>query len=221
MMKKKNQNGFTLVELVIVVCLMGIIMAAVMGLLSPATRFYNKVQNTKDQEAVAISVGKAVANEIQYAKAVKIVSSDSATIPSVDSTYTKCVILANAETKPKKNAPGIVYKCDANGSNKKAVMGADLYEGDYYNVTIGENSVGSNDPNNKDNNSNYLMLNFECSPMKYESGSYVQNKDVVYNYKQSIMFKNLNILDTSKSIDMTGYNASKTDYIYIFYQPVS
>ena len=215
---KKNNKGFTLVELIVVMCLMGIIMAAVMGLLSPTSHYYYKVQNTKDCEEVAVSVGKQINNELQYALAVNVICSDSATVTNPDSTkFTNCIIIDNktGRSKSKKHAPGIVKK-NANGS-ESVILGEDFYGENAYKITVGEYLCTTGN--------NYLMLDFDCSSMKYEGGSYVRDPDTKYNYSQSITFDNINkkatrgITNADSTISVS--DTSKTDYIYIFYQPVS
>lgn len=215
---KKNKKGFTLVELIVVMCLMGIIMAAVMALVTPTSNYYYKVQTTKDQENCALSVGKAINNELQYALAVEVYSSDTASVTPTDpSKFTNYIKIDNVtpRSNSKKHAPGIAYKGTTATGSETAVMGDAAYDENAYKITLSEYS------NQK--GSNFIMLDFESNPMKYESGSYVKNTDVKYNYSQSINFTNINSTMTmgvshSDSISVS-YDASKTDYIYIFYLP--
>lgn len=91
----KNQKGFTLVELIVVMALMAIIMGAVMAIMSPTAKFHNKVENTTNQEAVCIAVGDAIANEIQYARKVAVYYNDTNPGAPPSSDYTKLITIDN------------------------------------------------------------------------------------------------------------------------------
>lgn len=214
----RNKKGFTLVELIVVMCLMGIIMAAVMALLAPTSKYYYKVQTTKDQENCALSVGKAINNELQYALAVEVYSSDTASVSPTDpSKFTNYIKIDNvtARSSSKKHATGIVYKGTTATHSESVVMGEATYDENAFKITLSEYN------NQKGNN--FIMLDFESNPMKYEGGSYVKNTDVKYNSSLSVNFSNINsslTMGVSRADSISvSYDASKTDYIFIYYQP--
>ena len=214
----RNKKGFTLVELIVVMCLMGIIMAAVMALVAPTSKYYYKVQTTKDQENCALSVGKAINNELQYALAVEVYSSDVESVSPTDpSKFTNYIKIDNvtARSSSKKHATGIVYKGTTATHSESVVMGEATYEENAFKITLSEYN------NQKGNN--FIMLDFESNPMKYEGGSYVKNTDVKYNSSLSVNFSNINsslTMGVSRADSISvSYDASKTDYIFIYYQP--
>ena len=212
----KNQKGFTLVELIVVMALMAIIMGAVMAIMSPTAKFHNKVENTTNQEAVCIAVGDAIANEIQYARKVAVYYNDTnpGAPPSCD--YTKLITIDNtSRSGSKKGAPGVVTKSDADGTNSSVIMGEPFYGEDAYGITIGEYS--------SDSGKCFLMLDFEGCPMKYEGGAYVKNTDVIYNYSKSITFTNINNSSMLKNTTASLTVNIRTDNskIYIYYEPIS
>lgn len=212
----KNQKGFTLVELIVVMALMAIIMGAVMAIMSPTAKFHNKVENTTNQEAVCIAVGDAIANEIQYARKVAVYYNDTNSgAPS--SEYTKLLKINNTGSRSgsKKGAPGVVTKSDADGTNSSVIMGEPFYGEDAYSITVGEY--------NSDSEKCFLMLDFEGCPMKYEGGAYVKNTDVIYNYSKSISFTNINNGDMLKNTNVSFSVNEGTDdsAIYIYYEPIS
>ncbi len=214
----RNKKGFTLVELIVVMCLMGIIMAAVMALVAPTSKYYYKVQTTKDQENCALSVGKAINNELQYALAVEVYSSDVESVSPTDpSKFTNYIKIDNvtARSSSKKHATGIVYKGTTATHSESVVMGEATYDENAFKITLSEYN------NQKGNN--FIMLDFESNPMKYEGGSYVKNTDVKYNSSLSVNFSNINsslTMGVSRADSISvSYDASKTDYIFIYYQP--
>ena len=69
---KKIQKGFTLVELIVVMAIMGIIMTVIMSIISPTSRIASKVESMKDEETTAIAVGRAIKSELEFATKVYV-----------------------------------------------------------------------------------------------------------------------------------------------------
>lgn len=215
----KNQKGFTLVELIVVMALMAIIMGAVMAIMSPTAKFHNKVENTTNQEAVCIAVGDSISDQIKYARSVQIISLpagidlEKKDIPENVTNYIK---INNQNRRPtsKKGAFGLFSKGEIDSSkdfkNDTVIMGESFYGEDSFKITISE--YGNTD------NRNFIMLNFEGCPMKYESGSYTKNEDIVYNYSKSIDFTNINNKSMLKNSDGSlSVTNTGDDVIYILY----
>ena len=210
----KNQKGFTLVELIVVMALRGIIMGAVMAIMSPTSRFYTKVENTTNQETVCIAVGDAIADEIQYARHVAVFTEDT-NIPPANCSKLITIDNTTPRISSKKKATGIVTKSDADGANFSVVMGEAFYDEDAYMITVGEYSTESGKC--------FLMLDFEGCPMKYEGGAYVKNTEVVYNYSKSITFTNINNSSMLKNstVSFSANIGTDNSKIYIYYEPIS
>ena len=111
-MKKRIQKGFTLVELIVVMAIMGIIMAVIFSIIRPTSRIASKIESQFDDETVAFQVGKAIRDELSYATQVKIVAVDDADPTPVASSeyYPYVYILYNTYFRhsTRKNAIGAV-----------------------------------------------------------------------------------------------------------------
>ena len=218
-MKSKLNKGFTLVELIVVMALMGIIMGAVMAIMSPSRQFFNKVESTTSQESVCITAGDYLNNELRYSAGVAIyVRDSSAAKPTPPSSEFKNFIIidnANSRTSSKKQAKGVIRKgltSDATLTGEPAMPEAFFGE-DEYNIQIAQT--------NTEVHSEFLMINFESYPMVYNSGSYSADKDIVYKYSKSLELVNLNNSDSIK-INTKGFvyentSTSNENVIYIFY----
>ena len=51
--KKSNKNGFTLVELIVVVVIFGMIMGAILNFMKPANEIHNDTQATMDANVIS------------------------------------------------------------------------------------------------------------------------------------------------------------------------
>ena len=70
MIKKNNQNGFSLIEAVFYVAILGIVAISLIGFLSDVFFAYNKVQAKKAVLNNISTVLEVVSNDIRYAKTV-------------------------------------------------------------------------------------------------------------------------------------------------------
>jgi prepilin-type N-terminal cleavage/methylation domain-containing protein len=109
---QRNQAGFSLVELMIAVAVLGMLMAAAFGVLSTSIRSY---QNTADQGANVQQSRNAlneISNEIRNATAVTVVSAASITYTSptdmapVNTPNRSITLNANSIVITYKNAAG-------------------------------------------------------------------------------------------------------------------
>ena len=214
---KKNNNGFTLVELIVVTCIMTIIMGAVLAILSPVQKHFQKVHDTAFQETVCITLGDSISDNIKFAGNVYITNDTT----SVDTTKYKHFLKidnVNERAGAKKNAVGVVTKgLSSNLGSEAVVLGSDFYGNDSYKITIGEYGRS-----NSGTSGIYIRLDFEGNSMTYENGAYVKNTTSTYKYSKSIEFTNMNnhdILDgTSSSLNLSlDSNLNCNDVYYIFY----
>ena len=93
-MCKKLKKGFTLVELVVVLVLMGLITTAIAMVLRPTTSLYIDVNNKTNEEIAAITLFDVLNGELRYATDINIVSAtDDTVMPS--STLQHFIMLSN------------------------------------------------------------------------------------------------------------------------------
>lgn len=93
-MRKKLQKGFTLVELIVVLILMGLITTAITMVLRPTTKLYVDVKNKTDEEVAAITLFDVLNGELRYATDVFVTSEvDDSTLPS--NTLKHFIMLSN------------------------------------------------------------------------------------------------------------------------------
>ena len=69
---KKNQDGFTLVELIVVVALMAIVFGALMNVIKPTNQFFQDSEAFKDEVMISEGLTDALADEIRYATNVVV-----------------------------------------------------------------------------------------------------------------------------------------------------
>ena len=95
-MTKKLQKGFTLVELIVVLILMGLITTAIAMVLRPTTKLYVDVKNKTDEEVAAITLFDVLNGELRYATDVFVTSeADDSTLPS--NTLKHFIMLSNGK----------------------------------------------------------------------------------------------------------------------------
>lgn len=72
-MKRKVQKGFTLVELIVVMILMGILMTAVVMILRPSQNTFRNITNKAYEEQAALQISKLLNGSLRYSTGVKVV----------------------------------------------------------------------------------------------------------------------------------------------------
>lgn len=217
---KKNKKGFTLVELIVVMALMGIVMTAVMMIIKPTNDIYRKVNVTENQEAVCILAGNDISGELKYAKDVAIIKCSSGTAFPTGfsaSQYPNVIKIDNTAVRSdsKKGAVGVFQKGTNTGSgigNMSYIVNQDIYDEDSYRITIAQYG--------KDTTTNYLTLNFAANSLDYDGHNYVENTDSTYNYSKTIEFTNITnrgMIGSTGTLDVTPATGGSNEVIYIFY----
>lgn len=196
---KKNKNGFTLVELIVVVCIFGIILAAILNFIKPANQIHNDAQATRDANVISSGLIEYLDDELRYATNI-LVLKDYRGVPEVSDTgyvgtygvpFSSCIVIDNAHfrgfgtpdysnsnddtTAKRMGATGQVLrvnKLDTEGfnfNNSQVVKGEAFYDNFKF-VTV----VGSNDIDTYyDDNLQSLQVSVQTSFPVYENGEYV------------------------------------------------
>lgn len=222
---KKNQKGFTLVELIVVMVLMGIVMAGALAIVNPISRAASKIKSQNDEESIAIYVARYMSRELTYATKVRIYGADAADpLPSVSNEYTSIYVIDNVTPRAysKKGCTGVVRRGQWTGSsiaNDFAVGQEALYAEEEFNITLSEYSDYEGQA--------YMTLDFAGYSMKVDGSGYVRDTDKTYRYKESVEFINVNSRNSLYKPDGADQFEiyidpsvnSKTEKLYIFFVP--
>lgn len=111
-MKKTNQNGFTLVELLVVIALIGISVGVTNDILVSLVRSYNKTQVKNELEQQANFVGLKLERELRSAKSASIpggaAGGNSLVLQKADGSYVNYSVSTGVVT--------VGYNCDSAGA---------------------------------------------------------------------------------------------------------
>jgi len=100
---KKNNKGFTLVELIVVVAIFGIILGAILNIIRPTQEIYNDTDETMHTNTIGSGLAEYIDDELRYATNV-LVFENYAGVPEVTNTglvgnykceFTNCLVLDN------------------------------------------------------------------------------------------------------------------------------
>lgn len=198
-MNKKNKNGFTLVELVVVVCIFGIILSAILNFIKPANEIHNDVQATRDANVISSGIIEYLDDELRYATNI-LVLKDYRGVPEVSETgyvgtygvpFTSCIVIDNAhfrgfgtsgysnsedDTAAKRmGATGQVLKVNKidtegfNLNNSQVVKGEAFYDNFKFLIEVGANDSDIY----YDKTLQSLQVSVQTSFPVYENGEYV------------------------------------------------
>ena len=201
---KKNKNGFTLVELVVVVCIFGIILSAILNFMKPANEIHNDTQATMDANVISSGLIEYMDDELRYATNI-LVLKDYLGVPQVSPDgrvgdnpvqFTNCLVVDNNnprgytdksynpdddDTATKMRARGCVTKVtklDSEGfnfNNSSIVKGKSFYDKFTFTITIGSN-VLDKEAFEKDNSLSTLEIRLRAYQPVYRNGEFVFTK---------------------------------------------
>ena len=169
--KRKNKKGFTLVELVVVMCIFGMILSCILNFIKPANEVHNDVQATMDANVISSGLIEYIDDELRYANNVLVLQdyiavpqvSDKGYVGDYNIPFTNCIMIDNThfrgystkgysgsddDTDAKKvGATGCVIKINKldeegfNFNNSSVVKGEDFYDKFKFNIQVGTNVI--------------------------------------------------------------------------------
>lgn len=208
-MLKKLKKGFTLVELVVVLVLMGLITTAIAMVLRPTTNLYIDVNNKTNEEIAAITLFDVINGELRYATDVYVTSAtDDSTLPA--STLPHFIMLSNCKRDGEHfNAHGYAK----HGFTSHGLIGAG-YVGNSNHLLEKTDIKFSIDGYSAADGKESLTIGAVMHPMS--SKGMMKNKE--YKYSETFKFLNLQNkaqltqLDRTKMhLSMAGYDAAEVE----------
>ncbi len=218
-MKKNNESGFTLVELVVVVAIFGIIMGAALNLMKPMNEMYRKNKTTMETNTTGTGLVNYIDKELRYATNI-VVLKDYKGVPvasNVGNQYTNVLILDNNNPAGYSTTgytptaimgeTGQVIKCsivsgEINIKDSAVAMGKDAYDKYLYDF-----EAYASDASGK----SFLNFNMKTKSASYYSGAYHFDK-VEFEKKNTTDLININSILTFKSEGTFAFDATAPDY---------
>lgn len=226
MKKNNNQNGFTLVELIVVMAMMSIIFGALMNIISPTKKFFNETEAFKDELVLSQGITDALAAEVRYSTNVLVLENyvgvpdikdgEIAGVPDV--VYDRAVLLDNdlvrgaydnkyesnkeSTVSRRKGAKGQILRFEIGALGVNFNVSDMLYTEEYYDEYQYEFSAsGKVDENGK----GYIDFGVVMNDMVRSGGKYVDNEDN-YESNEFLYLKNINLDEND------GYNLVVKDF---------
>lgn len=216
-MSKKLKRGFTLVELIVVMMLMGIITTAVVMVLRPASRLSVDVNNKSDEETGAITLFDYVNGKLRYATDVMVVSNDDpSTMPSHGNMKNYILLCNDVRAESKKGARGYA---------KHGLTSQSLSQGV---PCVSESILAENDFQFSIDGSivepgaESLTVGAIAHPMMATASDFIIDESKPYRYSETFQLLNMQNRSQLKTttvgnLSITGYDSSKK-CIWIFYE---
>ncbi|MBP1538277.1 MAG: prepilin-type N-terminal cleavage/methylation domain-containing protein [Ruminococcus sp.] len=201
--KKSNKNGFTLVELIVVVVIFGMIMGAILNFMKPANEIHNDTQATMDANVISSGLIEYMDDELRYATNVLVLNgymgvpkvSESGMVGNYPVSFTDCLVIDNFnprgytnknfnpsadDTPTRLGCRGSIIKVSQintkgfDFNNSKIVKGADFYDKFTYSIKIGSNVLDKEFEVN--NQISTLQVSLVAYQPVYKNGRYVFTK---------------------------------------------
>lgn len=221
---KKNLKAFTLVELVVVSCMMVIMMGAILNFIKPINNFYHRTFSTADSNDIGNIIMDYFESEVRYSTNM-IVLEDYEGMPEVSGGYlmtssgakastikfTDVIIIDNNNNRGsvlstysatdtpahRKRAKGSIIKANMTASGTIDLTNAKLAVGEETLSDYGCNFTArlSNTTKNK-----CLSIGMKLYSPEYNGSSYVFNK-LDYDQTRDLELVNINIIKTPMKAD--------------------
>ena len=246
MNKKNNRSGFTLVELIVVMCLMGIIMGAVLNFIQPTAKLYKTTNTYLNEEEAVTTIANALEDDLMYATGVYVYATDDATkgpaqiMSIVTEIYnmgvdvrdlSNCIVLDNETVRNtpiaiNKDSKGRILKYGWNGAQFLEVSQPGMLAGEklYNNVFALQDQTFMGDDQftfsieNSASSQNSMNIRIDVYRPSYNGTSYVYNEQT-FSAVKAIEFLNIkagNVTFNNNDVN-TAASVSDPKYIYIFY----
>ncbi len=235
-LKNKNKKGFTLVELIVVVCIFGIIMGAILNMIKPTQQIYNDTDATMETNLKGSGLANYLDDHLRYSTNI-LVLKDYCGVPNVSATgtlgsdttpYDSCIVIDNnnlrgysltnysgddTDTAQKRmGATGCLIDVSQitsggfNFNNSKVAMGVDYYDVYKYDITAGINTI---------DDMYTLDFSIDAYQPDYSNGSYTYVK-TKFSKEASVNLTNINI-DKGDTYKMRGFIDFSTAADYTTY----
>ena len=134
-MKNKNQKGFTLIELIVVIALLTVMMGAILQLMGPIRQVYNTTLNTVNTKTAGETIISYIEDKTRYSTDMLVLkdyegvpqispvgTSESFKVGNCSAVFKECIIVDNSHTRnemfadfstnaltSRKNCTGTIY----------------------------------------------------------------------------------------------------------------
>lgn len=236
---KRNESGFTLVELVVVVALMAIVFGALMNIIKPTSTFFKESEQFKDELMISEGLTEALASEVRYSTNVLVlqnyvgvpVISGEGKIAGVDDVVFDSVILiendnvrgsykanydADATSARRKGATGQIVTFDVTTSGLMFLTNDLLYREDFYGDYDYDFSVsGKTDENGR----SYIDFGVSMNALVNDgSGNYTPNEDN-YESREFLYLTNINLKDNDGyQLYVKDFQSATDDSAYVGFE---
>ena len=245
MNKKNNRSGFTLVELIVVMCLMGIIMGAVLNFIQPTAKLYKTTNTYLNEEEAVTTIANALEDDLMYATGVYVYATDDETKgpaeinnivteilntpehPNVKE-LSNCIVLDNVTVRDtplaiSKDSKGRILKYGWNGAQFMDVTTPGMLAGEklYNNVFALQDQTFMGDDQftfsieNSASSLNSMNIRIDVYRPSYNGTSYVYNEQT-FSAVKAIEFLNIKAGNVTFNNNDVNTAASVSDPKYIY-----
>lgn len=237
---KKNQDGFTLVELIVVIALMAIVFGALMNVIKPTNQFFQDTEAFKDEVMITEGLTDALADELRYSTNVVVLqnyvgvpklSIDGQLAGIPDITFDSAILIENDKPRGalesnylsntestvarRKRARGQIIVFEIGGIGINFNVSSMLYNEDYYaDYQYEFTASGKNDENGRA----YIDFGVTMNDLVQGDSGYEINEDN-YESNEFLYLKNINLNDNDGyRLYVQDFHGSTDDDDYIGFE---
>lgn len=217
----KKKKGFTLIELVIVMAIMGILMVAILSLTDPVQRMHRKTSTNENTYAMADNIQKTIQRTLEYADYVWITTDGSKLDEKMlefKNSYYNNIVVAKSESNVE-TANIKIYAMKLDNSDGKIYLDSADYKSDdaiAHSISLTTNILNDNyfEGANAKYTIRYSMNPAELKVTDTPAGSHTEKGDPYYTLNFDTDYKDYSSVSesaTDQSISIivsSGYDAS-------------